>query len=69
MRLKQITPKKSYNKEVMKNYSLDQLQLKGSIKLLLGDIVALKGLAIRKGFNELADKLRVAENKILHRKK
>lgn len=51
--------------EVMKEYSLDQLKLKGTIKVSLGEIVALKALALRKGFKELADKLRVEEKKVL----
>lgn len=58
-------PKITHHPEVMKEYSLDKLKLKGRITLSLGDIVSLKSLAIRKGFAELAEKLRQEENKIL----
>lgn len=58
-------PKITHHPEVMKEYSLDKLKLKGRITLSLGDIVSLKALAIRKGFAELAEKLRQEENKIL----
>lgn len=58
-------PKKAHNKEVMKEYSLDQLRLEGLVKLSIGDIVSLKGMAIKCKFEELAAKLRNAEKKIL----
>jgi len=58
-------PQKSYNKEIMREYPLHDLLRKGTVRLTLGDIVSLKALAIRKGFNELADKLRAAETKIM----
>lgn len=65
MEKKNSLPVKTFNKEIMKNYSFEELKRKGTIKLCLGEILTLKNIAIMKGFDEVADKLRVAENKIL----
>lgn len=58
-------PQRTFNKEIMKSYSLVELKKTGTIKLCLGEILTLKNIAIRKGFDEVADKLRAAEKKIL----
>ena len=59
-----MKPKKA-NKEIMRSYRFADLKKEGTVKLSLGNIVALKGLAIKYRFDELAEKLRTAENKIL----
>ena len=59
---------KQASKELMQEYSLSDLKKKGTISLTLGDIVSLKGLALRKGFTEVADKLRKKEKQILRKK-
>lgn len=55
--------------EIMKNYSLEDLQKPIWIKMVLGDIVSMKASALRKGFYELADKLDKAEKQAMRKKK
>ena len=62
-------PAVPYSKEVMRNYALSDLEKKGTIGVTVGEVVALKCLAIRSGFTELADKLRKCEKQILKPRK
>lgn len=55
--------------ELMKNYSYADLKKTGTIKLSLGEIVALKGFALRGNQWDMADKLRKLEKQILSKKK
>ena len=60
---------KNLSKELMQEYSLSDLKKRCTLNLSLGDIVCLKGLAIRKGFTEIADVLRLKEKQILSKSK
>lgn len=59
------TPTKSHNKEIMRSYSFEQLHRKGKVTLTLGEIVTMKGFAIKYRFEELAEKLRKEEAKLI----
>ena len=63
---KPTVPKESI-KEIMRSYSFEELKRTGTVKLTLGEIVSMKGFAIKYRFEELAAKLRKEESKILKR--
>jgi len=52
----------------MKDYSFQQLQKKGKVTLALGEILYMKNMAMKMHFDELAEKLRIEERKILSKK-
>ncbi len=56
---------KLHTNEMLRSYSLEQLEKRTTIKLKFGQILAMKNLAIKYGFEELAEVLRKKEKEVV----